>query len=79
MHLPPLHSFRTAETEEPQTPATLRGESLHVSKIALYDPALKDVKYNLIVWICKLLLSNRFNYKLQYLNQRIKFTILKIT
>lgn len=44
--------------------------------IALYDHALKDIKYNLIIGFFKLLLSNYLNYMLQYLNQRIKFTIL---
>lgn len=33
---------------------------LHVSRTALYNHALKDVKHNLIIWICKLLLSDQF-------------------
>lgn len=45
-----------------------------VKNIVLYDHALKDVKYNLITGFLSCYLV--INYALQYLNQRIRFTIL---
>lgn len=45
-----------------------------VKNIALYDHALKDVNYNLIIGFLSCYLV--INYMLQYLNQWIRFTIL---
>lgn len=45
-----------------------------IKSTALYDHALKDVKYNPVTGFLSCYLV--INYMLQYLNQRIKSTIL---